>query len=209
MNSQFTQRVSDVIQYSKEEANRLRNSYIGPEHLLLGLIREGEGKAIQILQSLYVDLKKVKKALEDVLRESSDTTGIYIEEITFNDKASKILRMSILEARLLKSPLTDTEHMLLAIMREDHNKASDILEENEVTYQKVMDKLVPKAEPQSGLDFGEDDDEEDEGIRRRPLQGEMPEMEIRFLLPMHSRPVHSNNNIRTMIPRFWILSGLI
>ncbi len=166
MNSQFTQRVSDVIQYSKEEANRLRNSYIGPEHLLLGLIREGEGKAIQILQSLYVDLKKVKKALEDVLRESSDTTGIYIEEITFNDKASKILRMSILEARLLKSPLTDTEHMLLAIMREDHNKASDILEENEVTYQKVMDKLVPKAEPQSGLDFGEDDDEEDEGIRR-------------------------------------------
>lgn len=168
MNSQFTQRVSDVIQYSKEEANRLRNSYIGPEHLLLGLIREGEGKAIQILQSLYVDLKKVKKALEDVLRESSDTTGIYIEEITFNDKASKILRMSILEARLLKSPLTDTEHMLLAIMREDHNKASDILEENEVTYQKVMDKLVPKTEPQSGLDFGEDDDEEDEGIRRRP-----------------------------------------
>ena len=166
MNSQFTQRVSDVIQYSKEEANRLRNSYIGPEHLLLGLIREGEGKAIQILQSLYVDLKKVKKALEDVLRESSDTTGIYIEEITFNDKASKILRMSILEARLLKSPLTDTEHMLLAIMREDHNKASDILEENEVTYQKVMDKLVPKAEPQSGLDFGEDDNEEDEGIRR-------------------------------------------
>lgn len=171
MNSQFTQRVSDVIQYSKEEANRLRNSYIGPEHLLLGLIREGEGKAIQILQSLYVDLKKVKKALENVLRESSDTTGIYIEEITFNDKASKILRMSILEARLLKSPLTDTEHMLLAIMREDHNKASDILEENEVTYQKVMDKLVPKAEPQSGLDFGEDDDEEDEGIRRRPSSG--------------------------------------
>lgn len=169
MNSQFTQRVSDVIQYSKEEANRLRNSYIGPEHLLLGLIREGEGKAIQILQSLYVDLKKVKKALEDVLRESADTT--YIEEITFNDKASKILRMSILEARLLKSPLTDTEHMLLAIMREDHNKASDILEENEVTYQKVMDKLVPKAEPQSGLDFGEDDDEEDEGIRRRPSSG--------------------------------------
>lgn len=171
MNSQFTQRVSDVIQYSKEEANRLRNSYIGPEHLLLGLIREGEGKAIQILQSLYVDLKKVKKALEDVLRESSDTTGIYMEEITFNDKASKILRMSILEARLLKSPLTDTEHMLLAIMREDHNKASDILEENEVTYQKVMDKLVPKTEPQSGLDFGEDDDEEDEGIRRRPSSG--------------------------------------
>lgn len=76
--------------------------------------------------------------------------------------------MSILESRILKSPATDTEHMLLAIMRENQNKASQILEENEVTYQKVMDKLVPKAEPQSGLDFGEDEEEEEEGIRRQP-----------------------------------------
>ena len=150
MNNPFSQRISDVIQFSKEEANRLRNNYIGPEHLLLGLIREGEGKAVQILKDLYVDLEMVKKTLENDL------------------KASKILKMSILESRILKSPATDTEHMLLAIMRENQNKASQILEENEVTYQKVMDKLVPKAEPQSGLDFGEDEEEEEEGIRRQP-----------------------------------------
>lgn len=168
MNNPFSQRISDVIQFSKEEANRLRNNYIGPEHLLLGLIREGEGKAVQILKDLYVDLEMVKKTLENDLRSSAVTPENYSEDITFDEKASKILKMSILESRILKSPATDTEHMLLAIMRENQNKASQILEENEVTYQKVMDKLVPKAEPQSGLDFGEDEEEEEEGMRRQP-----------------------------------------
>lgn len=168
MNNPFSQKISDVIQFSKEEANRLRNNYIGPEHLLLGLIREGEGKAVQILKDLYVDLEMVKKTLENDLRSSAVTPENYSEDITFDEKASKILKMSILESRILKSPATDTEHMLLAIMRENQNKASQILEENEVTYQKVMDKLVPKAEPQSGLDFGEDEEEEEEGIRRQP-----------------------------------------
>lgn len=169
MNNPFSQRISDVIQFSKEEANRLRNNYIGPEHLLLGLIREGEGKAVQILKDLYVDLETVKKTLENDLRSSAVTPENYSEDITFDEKASKILKMSILESRILKSPATDTEHMLLAIMRENQNKASQILEENEVTYQKVMDKLIPKTEPQSGLDFGEDEEEEEEGIRRQPI----------------------------------------
>lgn len=168
MNNPFSQRISDVIQFGKEEANRLRNNYIGPEHLLLGIIREGEGKAVQILESLYVDLKQVKKEIEDELRLAAEASDNYSEEITFNEKASKILKMSILESRMLKSPTTDTEHMLLAIMRENQNRASQVLEENEVTYQKVMDKLVPKAEPQGGLDFGEEEEDEDEGIRRQP-----------------------------------------
>lgn len=168
MNNPFSQRISDVIQFGKEEANRLRNNYIGPEHLLLGIIREGEGKAVQILESLYVDLKQVKKEIEDELRLAAEASDNYSEEITFNEKASKILKMSILESRMLKSPTTDTEHMLLAIMRENQNRASQVLEENEVTYPKVMDKLVPKAEPQSGLDFGEEEEDEDEGIRRQP-----------------------------------------
>lgn len=167
MNNQFTQRVSDVIQYSKEEANRLRNTCIAPEHLLLGLIREGEGKAIHILESLYVNLQKVKETLEEELRMYSDMSDTYSDNITFNNQASKILKMSILEARFLKSQIADTEHMLLAIMKEDHNKASQTLEENEVTYQKILDKLVPKTEPQSGLDFGEEEDEEDENIRHQ------------------------------------------
>lgn len=136
MNNQFTQRVSDVIQYSKEEANRLRNSHIKPEHLLLGLIREGEGKAVRILESLDVNLQRIKTALETELRMQADAPDTYSDDISFDIHTSRILRMSILEARFLKSPTTDTEHMLLAIMKENQNKASQILEENKVTYQK-------------------------------------------------------------------------
>ena len=167
MNNQFTQRVSDIIQYSKEEANRLRNSHIKPEHLLLGLIREGEGKAVRILESLDVNLQRIKTALETELRMQADAPDTYSDDISFDIHTSRILRMSILEARFLKSPTTDTEHMLLAIMKENQNKASQILEENKVTYQKIWDKLVPKTEPQSGLDFGEEDEDEEDGISRR------------------------------------------
>lgn len=167
MNNQFTKRVSDIIVYSKEEAGRLESNYIGPEHLLLGLLREGEGKAIDLLHALYVDLRKVKTDIELQVREQSENTTTVQEDINFNEKASKILKMSMLEARLLKADMTDTEHLLLAIMRDNQNMAAKVLEEHEVTYQKLMDRLVPKAEPQSGIDFGEDEDDEDEGIRQR------------------------------------------
>ena len=166
MNNQFTQRVSDIIQYSKEEACRLRNSKIGPEHLLLGIIRNGEGKAFDILRSLYVDLSHLKDRLETLLKEEAEKESFSEEKVDFTDKASRILKMSLLEARLMKTTITDSEHVLLAIMRDDQNRASKLLEENEITYQKIVDKLIPKAEPQGGLDFGEDEDE-DEGISRR------------------------------------------
>lgn len=74
MNNQFSQRVSDIITYSKEEANRLRNRYIGPEHLLLGMLRDGGGKAIEILMKLDIDLKQVKKRIENFLRDAEDDT---------------------------------------------------------------------------------------------------------------------------------------
>lgn len=171
MNNQFTKRVTDIIAYSKEEANRLRNTYIGPEHLLLGILREGEGKAVGLLQSLYIDLQEIKSGLEVILREESVTEG-YSEDITFNENASRILKMSLLEARLLKANMADSEHMLLAIMREGKNRAAEILETKNVSYQKLIDKLVPRTEPQSGVPFEEDeDDEEDNGIRRRDNMG--------------------------------------
>ena len=192
MNNQFTQRVSDVIQFSKEEANRLRNKSIQPEHLLLGLIREGEGKAVRILQSLYVDLQKIKQALEDELRLQADMSDTYSEDITFDSQASRILKMSILEARVLKSPATDTEHMLLAIMKENQNKASQILEENEVTYQKIWDKLVPKTEPKMTVSAAT-----------------IPKLEERIIPPTLSRPPVPSNKSRIMTRRCLTRSGRI
>ena len=173
MNNQFTQRVSDIIMYSKEEANRLRNSYIGPEHLLLGLIREGEGKAIEILFNLQINLQDIKNQLETIVKNNVENDTTYDENISFNDKASKVLKLCILEAKLLRNIAADSEHILLAIMRESQSKACQILEEHEVTYQKIRDRLIPKSEPQSGLDFGEEDEEE-EGIRRHGNENNSP-----------------------------------
>ena len=165
MNNQFTQRVSDIIMYSKEEANRLRNSYIGPEHLLLGLIREGEGKAIEILFNLQINLQDIKNQLEAIVKNNAENDTTYDENISFNDKASKVLKLCILEAKLLRNIAADSEHILLAIMKVKDNTAFHILESNGVTYEKI--KLTLQPDPHAGLGFSEDEDE-DEDIRQNP-----------------------------------------
>lgn len=165
MNNQFTQRVSDIIMYSKEEANRLRNSYIGPEHLLLGLIREGEGKAIEILFNLQINLQDIKKQLEVIVKNNAENDTTYDENISFNDKASKVLKLCILEAKLLRNIAADSEHILLAIMKVKDNAAFHVLESNGVTYEKI--KLTLQPDPHAGLGFSEDEDE-DEDIRQSP-----------------------------------------
>lgn len=165
MNNQFTQRVSDIIMYSKEEANRLRNSYIGPEHLLLGLIREGEGKAIEILFNLQINLQDIKNQLETIVKNNMENDTTYDENISFNDKASKVLKLCILEAKLLRNIAADSEHILLAIMKVKDNTAFHVLESNGVTYEKI--KLTLQPDPHAGLGFSEDEDE-DEDIRQNP-----------------------------------------
>ena len=165
MNNQFTQRVSDIIMYSKEEANRLRNSYIGPEHLLLGLIREGEGKAIEILFNLQINLQDIKNQLETIVKNNVENDTTYDENISFNEKASKVLKLCILEAKLLRNIAADSEHILLAIMKVKDNTAFHILESNGVTYEKI--KLTLQPDTHAGLGFSEDEDE-DEDIRQSP-----------------------------------------
>ena len=165
MNNQFTQRVSDIIMYSKEEANRLRNSYIGPEHLLLGLIREGEGKAIEILFNLQINLQDIKNQLEAIVKNNAENDTTYDENISFNDKASKVLKLCILEAMLLRNIAADSEHILLAIMKVKDNAAFHVLESNGVTYEKI--KLTLQPDTHAGLGFSEDEDE-DEDIRQSP-----------------------------------------
>lgn len=165
MNNQFTQRVSDIIMYSKEEANRLRNSYIGPEHLLLGLIREGEGKAIEILFNLQINLQDIKNQLEAIVKNNAENDTTYDENISFNEKASKVLKLCILEAKLLRNIAADSEHILLAIMKVKDNAAFHVLESNGVTYEKI--KLTLQPDTHAGLGFSEDEDE-DEDIRQSP-----------------------------------------
>ena len=164
MSNEFTQQVSDIVVYGKEEANRLQNDHIEPEHLLLGILRDGECKAAEILKSFYLDLKGIKNELETQLREKSILEN-YSQDISFSEEASKILTLSKLEARLMNDEKVDTPHILLAIMRDNQNDAYKILEKNDVTYEKIIDRLKQEEAPFDGLNFN--DDEEEEGIGRR------------------------------------------
>ena len=164
MSNEFTQQVSDIVVYGKEEANRLQNDHIEPEHLLLGILRDGECKAAEVLKSFYLDLKGIKNELETQLREKSILEN-YSQDISFSEEASKILTLSKLEARWINHQKVDTPHILLAIMRDNQNNAYKILEKNDVTYEKIIDRLKQEEAPFDGLDFN--DDEEEEGIGRR------------------------------------------
>ena len=165
MNNQFSQRVSDIITYSKEEANRLRNRYIGPEHLLLGMLRDGGGKAIEILLKLDIDLKRVKSRLEGFLKDVEDDTLLPDAEVPLSPMTAKILKMCMLEARLLKSATADTEHVLLAILKDGDNLAATVLEEHRVDYQAVFEQLSMKStNPNAGMGFTEDDEEDEEDM---------------------------------------------
>ena len=168
MNNQFTTKVSDIITYSKEEANRLYSSYIGPEHLLLGLLRDGQGKAVDALYNLLLNLNELKRNIEQELKENACNEANYDENINFNEDASRILKLCILEAKLQKQPAADAEHLLLAIMKQNNNKASRFLMEYEVTYDKILKQLqLPSNQPQNGFGLDEEDeDEEDNFIQR-------------------------------------------
>ena len=139
MESNFSNRVNDVIRLSREEALRLGHDYIGTEHLLLGIIREGEGVAVKILRNLGGDLYKIKKAIEDTVRATGGT--LTIGNIPLTKQAEKVLKVTYLEAKLFKSDRIGTEHLLLSLLRDDDNIAAQILSQFGITYDAVRSEL--------------------------------------------------------------------
>jgi len=139
MDSNFSNRVQDVIRLSREEAIRLGHDYIGTEHLLLGIIREGEGIAIKIFRNLGKDIGKIKKTIEDTVRQSGAT--LTVGNIPLTKQAEKVLKITYLEAKIFKSDVIGTEHLLLSILREDDNLASQILQQFGITYEVVKEEL--------------------------------------------------------------------
>ncbi|MCD7914098.1 MAG: ATP-dependent Clp protease ATP-binding subunit [Tannerellaceae bacterium] len=142
MKNNYSKRLMDVLKYSREEAARLQNSYIGPEHLMLGIIRDGEGKAIRILNELHTDLSDIKSNIEQNIKNTFDTDENGNQEIAISKTTERVLRMSILEARLFRSEETGTEHLLLAILKEEFNVAAKVLGDAGITYRSVYNKLV-------------------------------------------------------------------
>ncbi len=134
MEAKFSPRVKDVISYSREEALRLGHDYIGTEHLLLGLIRDGDGMAIKILKALNVDTARLRRSVEDAVRGTTGTT-VNLGNIPLTKQAEKVLKITYLEAKIFKSDLIGTEHLLLSVLRDDDNIASQILMQYNVNYE--------------------------------------------------------------------------
>jgi ATP-dependent Clp protease ATP-binding subunit ClpC len=171
MDNNFSQRVRDIMAYSREEAGRLQNNYIGPEHLMLGILRDGDGLAIQVLQDFDIDLHVLKDYIDSHVRsiqEPYDGTS----ELVINKNTEKALKMSILEARLTKSIETDTEHILLALLKEKNTLIYDILKQFQLDYSSAFmyvksilenrseEDLDEADSPVSGPNFTDDDDED-------------------------------------------------
>jgi ATP-dependent Clp protease ATP-binding subunit ClpC len=140
MEAKFSPRVKDVISFSKEEAMRLQHDYIGAEHLLLGLIREGEGIAIKILKSLGINLAELRKSIEGTVKGSAIGSG-NMSNIPLTKQAEKALKITYLEAKVFKSDVIGTEHLLLSILKDEDNIATQILNQYGISYEIVKEEL--------------------------------------------------------------------
>ncbi len=140
MEAKFSQRVKDVLTYSREESLRLGNEYIGVEHLLLGIIREGEGLAIQILNLLSIDTTEIRKTIENAIgsKVKRDKTA---ENLPLVKQAERALKLTYLEAKMFNSELIGTEHLLLAILKDEDNIVTTTLGTYGVDYDSVRDEL--------------------------------------------------------------------
>ncbi len=148
MDANFSARAKDVLSFSREEALRLGNDYLGVEHILLGILREGEGLAIKLLLEFQVDLQRLRLELEKTLKENS-VKSITANNIPLVRQAEKVLKITYLEAKLFKSTKVGTEHILLAILREENNLATRILNKYGVIYENIKEELEAMIEEQN------------------------------------------------------------
>jgi len=163
MDNNFSAQVKEIISYSREEALRLGNDFIGTEHLVLGLIRDGENTAIKILKSLNVDLYELRKEIELAVKDKTGKNIANINSLPLTKQAEKVIRITVLEAKANKSPLVESEHLMLSILKNKENIATQILNQFDVDYDMFKNELGyvrtdPKAEFQD--DEGEEFDEE-------------------------------------------------
>ena len=164
----YSEQLQYVLQYSTQEAERLGNNYVGPEHLLLAILRNGTGKAIDILNDLQVNIQKVKQAIESQVRTDREPTGETIPVLKSTERIKKLMELETLS---LSVDMVDTEHLLLAILKEKNNLAVDVLEAEQISYEQAKAFLQGTSiEPQMGASFPDDEDDEDMGAHYQQRQ---------------------------------------
>ncbi len=154
----FSNKLKKILTYSREEAVRLRNDSIQPEHLMLGIIRDGDNQAYNILHG-SLDIQHYKQILEDNVRNGSASEAAPTE-MTVSDETSDILRLSMLEAKLLKSGQIKTEHILLGFLKRGMMQATEYLSNNGISYNKVFASLTKETSPKADISYDEEDEED-------------------------------------------------
>ena len=174
MDNNFSAQVKEIISFSREEALRLGNDFIGTEHLLLGLIREGENTAVKILKNLNVDLYELRKEVELAVKDKTGKNIGNINSLPLTRQAEKVIRVTVLEAKALKSPMVETEHLMLSILKNKENIATQILNQFDVDYDLFRNELgvVKSNDVRSEYTDDPDDDfdEEKRGYQQKAKQ---------------------------------------
>ena len=174
MTSQFSPKVSQILAFSREEATRLASSSVGPEHLLLGILREKSGPVIDLFSRLDLNINSLKEELETKVREDELSEPINTTDLVLNSEANKILKLSVLEARIQHTQIVDVQHLLLAILHDQiNNGAKEVLEMNNLDYETAVQMLSKKAAT-DGLDLSdeeEDDFDESAGNKSQKAKG--------------------------------------
>ncbi len=168
MDNNFSAQVKEIIAFSREEALRLGNDFIGTEHLLLGLIRDGENIAIRVLKSLNVDLYELRKEIELAIKDKAGKNIANINSLPLTKQAEKVIRITVLEAKSLKSPLVESEHLVLSILKNKENLATQILNQFDIDYDIFRNELgmvgtsgiSGNTPPTPKADFADNDDDD-------------------------------------------------
>ncbi len=165
MDARFSQRIKDVLSYSKEESVRLGNAHISTEHLFLGILRDGEGLAIDILILMGAELYDLRRSIEELIRAESAIKVSDTDNIPLLKSAEKVLKLVYLEAKSLQDDTIDTGHLLLAIMKDENSIATQVLKEHNIDYDSVRLELesTKKGTPRSEFPGDEDDEEDGKG----------------------------------------------
>ncbi|HET7117203.1 MAG TPA: ATP-dependent Clp protease ATP-binding subunit [Hanamia sp.] len=173
MDNNFSTQVKEIISYSREEALRLGNDFIGTEHLVLGLIRDGDNTAMKILKSLNVDLYELRKEIELAVKDKTGKNIANINSLPLTKQAEKVIRITVLEAKTHKSPLVESEHLMLSILKNKENIATQILNQFDVDYDMFKSELgYVKTDPKA--DFQDEESEEFEEERKSYSQQQRP-----------------------------------
>ena len=170
MDNNFSAQVKEIISYSREEALRLGNDFIGTEHLVLGLIRDGENTAIKILKSLNVDLYELRKEIEVAIKDKTGKNIANINSLPLTKQAEKVIRITVLEAKAHKSVMVESEHLMLSILKNKENVATQILNQFDVDYDIFKNELGFVTSTPPAAEFSDENEEDFDEERKQYSQ---------------------------------------